>query len=57
MFQAVCDYTRVYGKTVIPVVGCAGNVTGNSVDTLYYQSQGICAITGIPFPEGGRPEL
>lgn len=57
MFQAVCDYTQVYGKTVIPVVGCAANYTGNHTDTMYYQAQGICAITGIPFPTGGKPDL
>lgn len=57
MFQTVCDYTEVYGKTVIPVVGCAANVTGNETDTMYYQTKGICTITGIPFPSSGMPVL
>ncbi len=57
MFQTVCDYTEVYGKTVIPVVGCAANVTGNDTDTMYYQTKGICTITGIPFPTSGKPVL
>lgn len=57
MFQCVCDYTEVYGKTVIPVVACAACITGNQVDTMYAQAQGICTITGIPFPTGGKPDL
>lgn len=56
MFQCVCDYTEVYGKTVIPVVACAANATGYQVDTMSYQAQGICTITGIPFPTGGKPD-
>lgn len=57
MFQIVCDYTQVYGKTVIPVAGCAANYTGSRTDTMYYQAQGICTITGIPYPTGGKPDL
>lgn len=57
MFQTVCDYTEVYGKTVIPVVACAANTTGYTSDTMYYQAKGICTITGIPFPDSGKPTL
>lgn len=57
MFQTVCDYTQVYGKTVIPVVACAANYTGTKMDTMGYQLQGICTITGIPLPTGGKPSL
>lgn len=49
LFQTVCDYTEVYGKTVIPVISCAANHTGQTADTMDYQASGICAITGIPY--------
>ncbi len=49
LFQTVCDYTEVYGKTVIPVISCAANETGMQADTMAYQASGICAITGIPY--------
>lgn len=49
MFQTVCDYTEVYGKTVIPVIGCASNTTGTKMNTMAYQARGICTITGIPY--------
>ncbi len=57
MFQAVCDYTQVYGKTVIPVAACAANRTETDMDTMYYQVKGLCDITGIPFPTGEKPAL
>lgn len=49
LFQTVCDYTEVYGKTVIPVIGCAANTTKTKMDTMNYQASGICTITGIPY--------
>ena len=55
LFQTVCEYTRVYGETVIPVVGCAANKTETTMDTMGYQVSGICTITGIPTPTGGKP--
>ncbi len=48
MFQTVCDYTEVYGKTVIPVIACAANTTNTKMDTMNYQLSGIRTITGIP---------
>lgn len=49
LFQTVCDYTEIYGKTVIPVIGCAANTTNVRSDTMSYQASGICTITGIPY--------
>ena len=49
LFQTVCDYTEVYGKTVIPVIACAANKTGMPSDTMASQAMGICEITGIPY--------
>lgn len=48
MFQTVCDYTEVYGETVIPVVAWAANGTDTEMNTMGYQVNGICDITGIP---------
>ena len=49
LFQTVCDYTEVYGKTVIPVTACAANSTDIQWDTMSSQASGICTITGIPY--------
>ncbi len=57
LFQTVCDYTEVYGSRVIPVAACAAYVTGSTVNTMYYQTKGICTITGIPFPDTEKPIL
>lgn len=48
MFQTVCDYTEVYGKTVIPVIACAANTTTTTMNTMAFQMNGIRTITGIP---------
>ena len=48
MFQTVCEYTEVYGKTVIPVIACAANTTQTKMNTMAYQLSGIRTITGIP---------
>ena len=49
LFQTVCDYTEIYGKTVIPVIGCAANTPNVCSDTMSYQASGICTITEIPY--------
>ncbi len=49
LFQTVCNYTEVYGETVIPVVAWAGNATSTTMDTMNYQASGISTITGIPY--------